>query len=438
MTTAAEPYLFTGFPGFIGARLLPRLMQLAPERSFVCLVQDKFQAAASAAIATMAARHPHTAGRIATVVGDITRPRLGLTAAEAQALQSTLRGAYHLAAVYDLTVGRELAHAINVAGTKHLLELLAGATHLQALHHVSTAYVSGTAQGVFRESDQDVGQAWNNHYEETKFLAEVEVAKSGVPSVVYRPGIVVGDSRSGETAKFDGPYFVMAAMMRLPSPGLFPRIGFARHSVNVVPVDFVVEALSRLSTTAETASVGRTYHLTDPYPLEVAEMVRVFARALGRRFVQVPVPLLVMKAAFAPPPVQRLFGLPKQALDYFVHPCRYDAAEATHALAAFGVSCPALPQYAPGARGLLQAAARRAHQQGDDLAAGLDLRPEPVVEHGRLADVLDELGARQHVGRREDRRVVADRGGQERQRRAVRRRVVHRHGRSPPRSPAPA
>jgi thioester reductase-like protein len=261
-------------------------------------------------------------------------------------LQSTLHGAYHLAAVYDLTVSRELAHAVNVAGTKHLLELLQDAPRLRALHHVSTAYVSGTAKGVFRESDQDVGQAWKNHYEETKFLAEVEVTKSGVPSVVYRPGVVVGDSRTGETAKFDGPYFVMAAMMRLPSPGLFPRIGFARHSVNVVPVNFVVEALARLSTTAEGASVGRTYHLTDPYPLDVAEMTRVFARALGRRFLQVPVPRLVAKAAFAPPPVQRFFGLPTQALDYFVQPCRYDAADATRALAAFGVSCPALPHYA--------------------------------------------------------------------------------------------
>jgi thioester reductase-like protein len=340
----AEPYLFTGFPGFIGARLLPRLAALAPRRKFVCLVQEKFENTAHAAIEAMAAAHPETRGRITTLVGDIARPRLGLAAGDAQALAANLRGAYHLAAVYDLAVPRDVAQAVNVDGTKHVLELLAAAKELEALHYVSTAYVSGSAKGVFREVDLDVSQSFKNHYEETKFEAEVEVVRSGLPAVVYRPGVVVGDSRSGETAKFDGPYFVLSAMMRLPSPGLFPRVGLGRHAVNVVPVDFVVEALARLSTRG--GNNGVTYHLTDPAPLHVGPMIALFARALGKRFAQVPVPLAFAKALFAPKAVQSFFGLPTQAIDYFAHPCTYDATQATRDLSPFGVACPQLADYA--------------------------------------------------------------------------------------------
>jgi thioester reductase-like protein len=343
MAAPSEPYLFTGFPGFIGVRLLPRLLELAPLRTFVCLVQEKFLDAACTAIRAMETAHPHTRGRVTTVTGDITKQRLGLSPSDAQALASTLRGAYHLAAVYDLTVRRDVGMAINVSGTKHVLELLEDARNLDALHYVSTAYVSGAASGTYRETDLDVGQKFKNYYEETKFLAEVEVAKRGLPFVVYRPGVVVGDSKTGETAKFDGPYFVMSAMMKLPSPGLFPRVGLGSHAVNVVPVDFVVEALSRLSTNER--SLGRTYHLTDPAPIDVSDMIGLFGKTLGKTFIQTPVPLFVAKAFFAPRAVQRFFGLPTQALDYFAHPCRYDATQATADLAPFGASCPRMADY---------------------------------------------------------------------------------------------
>ena len=110
-----------------------------------------------------------------------------------------------------------MGRRINVEGTKNVLEFLEEAPHFERLHYVSTAYVSGTARGVFRETDLDVGQGFKNHYEETKFQAEVEVARSRVPCTIYRPGVVVGDSKTGETAKFDGPYFVLRAMDRLPA-----------------------------------------------------------------------------------------------------------------------------------------------------------------------------------------------------------------------------
>lgn len=337
--------LFTGFPGFIGVRLLPRLLQLRPGTRVVCLVQERFAELAQQQIREIETRHPATRGRIQTLAGDITEPGLGLEAAAARALRRELVGCYHLAAVYDLAVKREIAMKINVAGTQHVLDFLAEARHFEKLDYVSTAYVSGTATGTFRESDLTIGQSFKNFYEETKYLAEVAVVKSGIPATIYRPGIVVGDSKTGETAKFDGPYFVLAAMEKLPSPGAFLRIGDGSHPVNVVPVDFVIEALARLS--ASPLSRAKTYHLTDPNPLSALEMAQLFAKILKKSFAFVPVPLVVAKTLLAPTPVQRLLGLPVQALDYFDNPCCYEATEATRDLAGFGIACPRFDAYAP-------------------------------------------------------------------------------------------
>jgi thioester reductase-like protein len=336
-------FLFTGFPGFIGARLLPRLLELRPESAFVCLVQERFLGAARESIRALEKAHPRVHGRIGTVVGDITEERLGLPAAEARRLQKDLRGAWHLAAVYDLAVRRELGYRINVEGTRNVVAFLAEAPRLEKLDYVSTAYVSGAFEGVFRETDLDVGQSFKNYYEETKYLAEVEVARSGLPAAVYRPGIVVGDSRTGETAKFDGPYFVLNAMCRMPSPGVFMRMGSGRHPVNLVPVDFVVEALASLSTRAR--SRGRTYHLTDPHALSAQELAHLFAGALGRTFVFVPAPVFFARAFLRPRLVQDFLGMPRQTLGYFDHACRYDATLATADLGALDIHCPRIADY---------------------------------------------------------------------------------------------
>jgi thioester reductase-like protein len=340
---ARRVILLTGFPGFIAGRLLPRLVELAPEPSFACLVEERLLGTARQQIRAIEERHPYARGRIVPVVGDITLDRLGLDPGTARRLQDGLTGAWHLAALYDLAVSREAGQRVNVLGTRRVVEFLSGARRLDRLHYVSTAYVSGTATGVFRESDLDVGQAFKNHYEETKFLAEVEVVRSGLPAAIYRPAIVVGDSRTGETAKFDGPYFTIAAMEKAPSPGLFLRIGSGRHPANIVPVDFVVEAMARLSARGD--GRGRTYHLTDPEPLSTLEVARLFARALGKRFAFVPMPKGVARALLTPAPVRRYFGMPLQTLDYYDHPCSYDASQATADLGLLGVSCPRLPEY---------------------------------------------------------------------------------------------
>ncbi len=341
----AETILFTGFPGFIGMRLLPRILELKPHGRVECLVQEKFQDAARRAVTTLEERHGHARGRINLVTGDITVPGLGIEVGRARELRGGLREAYHLAAVYDLTVSRDVGRRINVEGTKNVLAFAEAAPHFERLHYVSTAYVSGRARGVFKETDLDLGQGFKNHYEETKFQAEVEVVQSRVPRTIYRPGVVVGDSKTGETAKFDGPYFVLRAMERLPSRGVFVRLGSGSGTVNVVPVDFVVEALARLSTVPQ--SLGQTYHLTDPRPHSALEISRMLARAMGKTFVYLPLPTAMAKAIVARKRVQGFLGLPPQALDYFDDPVLHDATRATRELAALGVACPSLADYVP-------------------------------------------------------------------------------------------
>lgn len=342
---AAGPvWLFTGFPGFLGVRLLPRLLELSPGATFQCLVQEKFLDVARQQIEALAERHAHTRGHIEILVGDITAERLGLSASDLKALGQRLTGAYHLAAVYDLAVRRDVAMRINVEGTRNVLAVLAEARHCERLHYVSTAYVSGTAVGLYRESDLDVGQKFKNYYEETKFLAELEVVQSGVPFTCYRPGIVVGDSRTGETAKFDGPYFALRAMSRLPSPGVFMKVGSGNNTINLVPSDFACEALARLAHFKGAA--GKTYHLTSPDPPRVHEVEELFARALGKSFLYLPVPMAVAKLMLAPMAVQKALGLPVQTVDYFDHPVHYDCAQATRDLDTLGVRCPRFQDYA--------------------------------------------------------------------------------------------
>jgi thioester reductase-like protein len=287
---SAPALFFTGFPGFLGSALLPRVLARAPGAEAVCLVQPRFAEQARARVGALAAADPQTAGRIRLLEGDVTHPGLGLAPGEAEALRGRLREVFHLAAVYDLGVPREVGMRVNVDGTRHVLELARGAPELARFHHVSTCYVSGRHPGLFREDDLERGQAFNNFYEETKHLAEVEVDRArreGMPVTVYRPSVVVGDSATGETQKYDGPYYVIRWLLRQPRLAVMPVVGDPRAAVfNVVPRDFVVDAIAWLSARAGTA--GGTYALADPDPPTVDGMLRILARATGRRVLRVP------------------------------------------------------------------------------------------------------------------------------------------------------
>ncbi len=332
---------FTGFPGFLGSELLPRVV-LRTDHDAVCLVQPKFRALAEERADQLVKIHPSLANRIHLVEGDIT-----------QALDSIdvddVREIYHLAAVYDLSVPRDLGMRVNVTGTQRVLDLAERASKLDRLHYVSTCYVSGRYPGVFTEDDLEKGQSFNNFYEETKQLAEVEVRKrmDRIPTTIYRPSVVVGDSASGATQKFDGPYFVMQWLMRQPRIAVLPVLGRAsRYRFNVVPRDFVVRAIAHLSGLSTNA--GKTYALADPNPMTVDETIDTVARATDRKVLRIPTTRWLAKAALnSVPGVYRLMRIPAAAVDYFAHPTLYDTTNATADLSAAGIVAPSFRDYAP-------------------------------------------------------------------------------------------
>jgi len=340
--------LMTGFPGFLGSALLPRLLARRTHARALALVQSQHVETARRRIAEIESAHPHAPGRIDLVEGDITVPGLGLAEAPHDELDA-ISEVWHLAAVYDLAVPTALAQRVNVEGTANVLEFCRSLPHLARLHYVSTCYVSGRYDGVFAEDDLDRGQPFRNHYESTKFDAELAVRKAmadGLPATIYRPGIVVGDSATGATQKYDGPYFLATFLRRQPPLAVVPAVGPPDDvRVCLVPRDFVVDAMDTLSATE--LSLGKTYALTDPEPPTVREVVDSFARTLGRRVVWVPLPLGVTHAAMNRiPGMERILGLPAEALDYFASPTRYDTTNTTTDLAGTGVSCPRFEEYA--------------------------------------------------------------------------------------------
>lgn len=329
---------FTGFPGFLGSELLPRVLSRTDDVA-LCLVQPKFRPLAEERARQLEAAHPALRNRIRLIDGDLTQALDHVPAED-------VREVYHLAAVYDLTVPRDLGMRVNVTGTTRVLDLAERAPKLDRLHYVSTCYVSGRHRGTFTEDDLEAGQQFNNFYEETKQLAEVEVRKrmNRIPATVYRPAVVVGDSTTGATQKFDGPYFVMQWLLRQPRIAVLPVVGRpSRYTFNVVPCDFITAALTRLS--ALKTNAGVTYALADPNPLTVDQTIDAMAEATGRTVVRIPMTKALAKGALRyVPGMYRLMRIPPAAVDYFVHPTTYDTTHATRDLG--GLTPPALRSYA--------------------------------------------------------------------------------------------
>src|SRR5918999_3275847 len=330
--------LLTGYPGFIGRRLADRLAGAGAR--VTALVEPRMAAAARGA----------SGGRIEVIEGDISRRRLGLPDADWERLTAEVRHVFHLAAVYDLSVPLELAQRVNVDGTGNVLELCMACDRLERLNYVSTAYVAGVRKGVVYEHELTLGQDFKNHYESTKFQAEVWVRQElgRVPTTIYRPAIVVGDSRTGDTQKFDGPYFMLRVISFCERHGLpIPQFGRSNAPFNVVPVDFVVDAM--LAGASEPAAVGQTFHLVDPEPVTAVELLRSLSEAYAGRAPSYRLPPQVVANSLRVPAVRAMFGgAPRESIRYLNHPVRFDVGRAAEVLGGdAGLRVPRFPEYAP-------------------------------------------------------------------------------------------
>jgi thioester reductase-like protein len=339
----------TGFPGFLGSQLVERLLRrYSDDVRINCLIQARYRDLAERRVTALESQEPAWTGRVCLVEGDITVSDLGLGPDYDRLAPDTFE-IFHLAAVYDLAVSRELGMRINVDGTRNMLAFAKRCgDRLRRFQYVSTCYVSGRYKGNFTEHDLDNGRDFNNYYEETKYLAEVDVQeqmRQGMPVTIYRPAIVVGDSITGATQKYDGPYYLIQWMLRYPKLALIPVIGdTAWHEVNLVPRDFVIDALDYLGSRED--SGGKVYQLTDPYPLTVDLIIHLLQRETGAHVVRIPTPLDLTKRGLKLGPVYSWTRIEAETIDYFVHPTHYTCDNALHDLAGSGIACPPFTHYA--------------------------------------------------------------------------------------------
>lgn len=338
-----ETIFITGFPGFIAGRLVERLAKT--DTQFFLLVQKSFVEKAMRDVEEISRKTFTPLENFALVEGDITEKNLGINEKDWEVVSQETTDVYHLAAIYDLAVEKNLAYLVNVEGTKNVNEFIKSVANLRRYNYVSTCYVSGRRTGIIYESELEHKAGFRNFYEETKYFAELEVEKlkTKLPVTIYRPSVVVGDSKTGETTKYDGVYYLINYLKMFPELFRFVNVGNQNVRLNLVPVDFVVEGITALA--KDERASGETTALADPNPLTTEELFDVIAEALtDKKSVIKPPPRLVEKTLMLPfSPV--MSGLPHSGVPYFFVPQTYDTSVASGLLEKHKIFCPNFRSY---------------------------------------------------------------------------------------------
>ena len=349
-------YFVTGATGFIGKRLVAKLLA-RPEATVYFLTR----AVEQSHLQDLYEYWGCDVSRAIPIVGDLTQAELGVSKADIRKLKGKIEHFFHLAAIYDLKASAEDQQRANVDGTRNTVRLAEeiGAGHF---HLVSSIASAGLFEGLFREDMFDEAENLDNPYFRTKHDSEGIVRKEcRIPWRIFRPAIVVGDSRTGEMDKIDGPYyfFKLIQKMRRMFPSWMPTIGIEGGRINVVPVDFVVAAMDHIAHLEN--EDGNCFHLTDPTPMRVGDLLNTFARAAHAPEMALRInaallgfiPRSMRKAMFALTPVRRIrsavmkdLGLPDDILDFVNYPTRFDCRETQRALKGSGIAVPPLDSYA--------------------------------------------------------------------------------------------
>jgi len=353
-------YFVTGATGFIGRNLVERL--LARRGDVYLLVRESSSDRLEALIERWVDdyRDDRIRERLHPIVGDLRAPELGLSPERRDELRGNVDHFFHLAALYDMTARPEDNEALNVLGTHNAVSL-ANELEVGRLHHASSVAVAGTYRGHFREDMFDEGQELPTAYHRTKFEAEKIVrVEALVPWRVYRPAIVVGDSRTGEMDKIDGPYYFFKAIQRirhyLPEwvPLAGPELGFT----NIVPVDYVADAMDHIA--HEPDLDGQAFHLTNPRPQRAGEVLNEIAAAAHAPRLAVRVdkritdalPKGVFSLLLRLPQLKDArkaflddIGIPEEIIGHVALVPQFDTRDAERALAPSGIAVPDLSQY---------------------------------------------------------------------------------------------
>ncbi|MFT6264496.1 MAG: NAD(P)-dependent dehydrogenase (short-subunit alcohol dehydrogenase family) [Oleiphilaceae bacterium] len=349
-------YFVTGGTGFIGRFLVEKL--LARGETIYVLVQEKSLSRYEALLERVGA----TKDQVVAIVGSLTEPNLGISDADMSTLKGNIKHFHHLAAIYDLNAAAEIQQAVNVQGTKNAVD---AATTMNAgcFHQVSSIAAAGLYKGTFREDMFEEAEKLDNPYLKTKHESEKVVREEcTIPWRVYRPGMVVGHTKTGEIDKIDGPYYFFKMLQKIRGvlPQWMPTIGIEGGRLNIVPVDFIVDALDHISH-AE-GEDQKCFHLTDPDPYKVGEILNIFAKAGHAPTMTMRIdsrmfgfiPPMIRNGLKSLPPVKRItgavlndFGIPKSALEFLSYPTRFDSRETERVLKGTGIEVPRLTDYAP-------------------------------------------------------------------------------------------
>jgi NAD(P)-dependent dehydrogenase (short-subunit alcohol dehydrogenase family) len=348
-------YFVTGATGFIGRNLVEQLLER--EGTIYVLVRE----GSRGRLEELRNRWGAEEGRIVPVIGDLSQEHLGC-GDQIDELRGKIDHFFHLAAIYDMTADAESQRIANVEGTREAVKL-AGELDAGRFHMVSSIAAAGLYKGTFTEDMFDEAEKVENHpYFQTKHESEAVVREEcEVPWRVYRPGIVVGHSETGEMDKIDGPYYFFKLLQRARNavPQWFPGVGIEGRKINIVPVDFVAKAMDHIAHID--GFDGQVFHLTDPNPLSAGQVINVFAKAahapeaamrIDSRMLDF-IPKQVRNGLTMLPPVKRItdqvladLGIPRSVLVYINYPTDFDSTKTQTALEGTGISVPPLASYA--------------------------------------------------------------------------------------------
>jgi NAD(P)-dependent dehydrogenase (short-subunit alcohol dehydrogenase family) len=349
-------YFVTGATGFIGRNLVGRLLQR--EGTIYALVRAGSRGRLEELRTSLGA----DGARIVPVAGDLSQPGLGVSEEDLVMLRGDVDHFFHLAAIYDMAAGAEAQEIANVEGTRNAVEL-AQSIEAGCFHQISSIAAAGLYRGEWREDMFEEAERLDTHpYFRTKHESERVVREEcNRPWRVYRPGIVVGDSRTGEIDKIDGPYYFFKLLQRARRvlPSWLPTVGIEGGEINIVPVDFVVAAIDHI---AHQPGLDRqAFHLTDPNPKSAGEVINLFAKAADapqaplrlESGVTDPATSAVRAGLKLLPPARRLvnrslseLGIPPAIVTYIDYPTHFDSTQAQAALEGSGIEVPPLETYA--------------------------------------------------------------------------------------------
>ena len=350
-------YLVTGGTGFIGHNLIGELLQQKKNATIYVLVRK----GSKQKLEALKKEWGSGAKRVVPITGDLTKSMLGVPAKKRRELEGKIDHVFHLAAVYDLMADAESQVRVNVDGTQNVVRL-ADDIKAKRFHHMSSIAAAGLYSGIFREDMFEEAQGLDNAYVRTKHDSESVVRREcKMPWRIYRPGIVVGHSETGVIDKIDGPYyfFKLIQKMRKMLPSWMPTLGLEGGRINIVPVDYVVDATIYIAHKAKLD--GQCFHLTDPKPKRIGEVLNLFARAAhapqmtmridARIFNYIPATITAGLRML--PPVRRItrhvmkdLGLPPDMMKFVNYPTKFDNRETEKALKGSGIMVPRLDDYA--------------------------------------------------------------------------------------------